>query len=218
MLKKVRGPLSFLGATLIAITMSSCGSDNPVKPKPNQPPDTEIATSFDNLGMVLYEVSGTDTDGSVNGISTSTNSGTIENHSNGSTITVPIKQGTNTITATSCDDDGATDPTPATASFISPTESQARAKIETILNRNSIGYTKDARISGGTSGDYEVDYLIITSNGDRIINYIGYNDDCGTEIANQGTLNSMGIPTLCLARLPLSDLEIELQGFIDMHF
>jgi len=100
--------------------------------------------------------------------------------------------------------------------------SQAIATIEEILNARTSSYRRferDVLLSLGALESFLVDFLIIKNNDtDAVVNYVGYKRDLSEELANQGALDTFGIPNLYLFRLPDDEIKSRLNAFIDNGF
>ena len=206
---------------LLALPIS-CGSKTPTEPIviPNKAPDTEITHVFGN--EITYTFSGTDTDGSIDYISVRINDGAVQNVSNGSYKSISIIPGTNSVEAIAYDNKGLADSSPAKYSFISPTESQARATILSVLNAHSSSYQRfemDALLSLGASGSFPVDFLITRNNGtNAVVCYVSHLENLTEELANQELLKTFGIPPLYLPRIPEDEIRSRLNDFISNGF
>lgn len=215
---------------IFASLFSFCGKDSPTAPSYDEPtptknksPNTTLTfESFDNKGNVGYYVSGTDSDGSIKHISVKRNGTLIGTYANNSSVSIPIVQGNNSLEAIACDNKNALDTTPATDSFYSPSEEQAREKIEEILLQNNSAYDKvnrDVLLSFGEKDTCRVDYLVKRKDGkDAVINYVGHKDDLNQGLSNNELLDSWGISNLNLVRLPESKLRTKLNDFISGGF
>jgi len=185
---------------------TGCPSPEP-PPSQNKAPNTSVTTEIKENGEVKYNISGTDEDGSVDYISVNINGSHYGDFSNNYSFSVPIKEKLNTITATTVDNEGAEDPTPATGSFNSPTEYEASYLIEETLNPNTYnGLEKDVLISLGSSDSFRVNALINKkSDGtDAIIDYMGTHGD---------DLDLYGIPNICPNRTSTENLESQVETF-----
>lgn len=194
--------LTFLAAIGLG---TGCPPPEPPQPK-NKTPNTEVTTEVKDDGTVKYDVSGTDEDGSVDYISVNINGEHYGNFSNNYSFSVPIVEGSNTITATTVDNEGAEDPTPATGSLISPTEYEASQIVSNILNPNTYNKLEEnVLISLGSSDSFIVNNLISKlNNTDAIIDYMG---------AHQDLLNLYGIPNICPNRTSVEKLEEKALAF-----
>ncbi|MDO8528704.1 MAG: hypothetical protein Q7S06_02330 [Nanoarchaeota archaeon] len=182
-------------------------------------PDTTVTKEFTNNGQVKYIFSGTD-DGSIEHIAARfNNTGDYQNFNNNDSVLVQIIEGNNSVEARAYDNEGLADPTPASDSFVSPTEEEANQFIEGILSGRSGTYghlERDVYISIGESDVFHVDLLIRKSDGtDAVINYTGHQSSLESELYNKGLLDLYGIPNLYLARIPESEMQSQLEDFID---
>jgi len=187
--------------TFIASLGLTTGCPPPEPPQPqNKSPNTSVTTEVKDDGNVKYNVSGTDEDGSVDYISVQVNGKHYQDVNNNSYITVPITEGSNTITATAIDNEGAEDETPATGSFNSPTEEEASNIIANTLNPNTYNkLEKNVVVSLGSSESFRVNALIQKLNGtDAVIDYMG---------TRGGDLELYGIPNICPNRTSVEKLE-----------
>jgi len=184
--------------TFLATLGLTSGCPSPEPPQ-NKTPDTAIIREIKEDGTVKYNVSGTDEDGSVDYISVYVNGNHYQDVNNNSYVTVPIVEGSNTITATAVDNEGAEDPTPATGSFNSPTEYEASQIISNVLDPSKYNkLEKDALISLGSSDSFRVNALINKLNGtDAIIDYLG---------THAADLDLYGIPNICPYRTSVEKL------------
>ncbi|MBI4116986.1 hypothetical protein HY449_04560 [Candidatus Pacearchaeota archaeon] len=193
--------------------------------KKNQAPSLEIGTDFGKglSGKVDYLVSGEDSDGTISEVRVRFNNGSWEIYSNGTSFQKDIVPGANSLEAYAVDNKGAQSPI-VTRSFESPTETEARAKIEEILNLRLNMY-QEYLIEDVYSAPQDgintilVDYNIETFNPppkhDAIIGYISPTDSLNTELSNKQYLDGYSVPNLYLARLPLSEIESRLNSWID---
>ncbi len=206
--------LAILLSLSTVMQLFNCPSPIP-DPQTNKAPDTQITKEFKDNGEVEYTVSGTDSEGSIANINVNTN-GNYQTVPNNSTINVPIVEGNNTIIATAYDNEGLKDSSPATDYFNSPTEGQARTSIDNILDSRSEthnGFEKDVFVDFGS---FYVDYLIRKKDGNlAIVNYIEHQKNLEQELSNKGILDSWGIPNLYIPRFPESEINLNLNEFID---
>jgi len=188
-------------------------------PTPNEAPNTYITKEFPDDGNVKYTFSGTDEDGSVDYIKVKINNGGYQNFSNNSSVSVPIIEGNNTVEAIAYDNKGEADPTPATYSFNSPTEGQARTLIYNILkaeeNITHKGLEEDVLVSLEPPPFY-VDYKITKFDGTyTVVNYVEHQESLEQELLNKDVLDSWGISKLYLPRIPESEINLKLNDLID---
>jgi hypothetical protein len=190
---------------LIATTFSSCL------------PDTDFERIFNN-GEVEYTLLGI---GNVGGINVKFNDSENEVFYDGDKVLVPIKEGINSLWAEAYNQWGK-DLTPATDSFISPTQQEAEKIIEGILAENPWAYDslkKEELMSPGLYSSFYVDYLITrhdTTN--SVIQYVGHEKNLEEELINQQTLLDYGIPSLYLWRIPEEEINLKLNKFINNNF
>ena len=180
----------------------------------NEAPDTQITKKFKDNGEVEYTLSGTDLDGSVDYISAKFNDGNYQNFANNTSVSVPIIKENNTVEAIAYDNQGLDDSTPATDSFVSPTEDDAILLMGRLLLERGATFEKDVLMSLGASDNFYVDYLIGKKNGrDAVVNYTGYKKNLEEECSNKELLNSYRIPNLYLVRIPESEIKLKLLDF-----
>lgn len=190
-------------------TLCACPDPNPPKPQ-NKAPETTIVKEGEADGQITYNISGTDQDGYVSRIDYNINGESSSKNSDNFSVTVPLTEGDQYITATSIDNEGAADETPATHSCYSPTEYEASSIIEGTLNPSTYNsLEKDVLISVGDSDSFIVNALINKkSNGtDAIIDYLSTQEV-------KDILDIYGIPNLCIMnRTSTENLESQVETF-----
>jgi len=106
--------------------------------------------------------------------------------------------------------------------FQTPMERDVRSEIEERLKENEDlfqWFEKDVLISVGIGDAFYVDYLIRKNDGkDAIINYVDCVGNLEQELKNADLLDLIGIPNLCMARLPYEELNSQTNDFIDGGF
>ena len=181
----------------------------------NEAPDTQITKKFKDNGEVEYTLSGIDLDGSVDYISAKFNDGNYQNFANNTSVSVPIIEENNTIEAIAYDNQGLDDPTPATDSFVSPTEERAKELMRQLLLEKGATFEKDVLMSPGALDNFYVDYLIEKKDGpeDAVVNYVGYKKDLEEECSNRELLGLYGIPNRYFIRIPENEIISQLLDF-----
>lgn len=198
----------------------------------NLPPTAKIERDFGDgtSGKVDYRITGEDSDGTVEKVSISANGGDFYDYMNpvdNNKIVLEgqenIQQGNNTLEARVFDNKG--DSSSDTSSFYSPTEAEARAKIEEILDKRSEEYDRYVSDSyvfancSDTTKKIYVDYELLKNDGKSIIiNYVGYGDDLDEEQTNKNILDCVNKPNFYNARGPFENLESGLNNFLDNNF
>lgn len=208
LIKKLgRGVIRTISPFIIGLMLYGCPSPIPEPPESeNKAPDTKITTEFQDDGTVKYTFSGIDPDGSIDYISTKINGGFYGDVPNNSSIFVPIIEGNNTADAIAYDNEGASDKSPATDSFISPTEEEASNLIESTLNPSTYNLLeKNILISVGEEDSFYGNTRIKKlNNTDAIIDYMG---------TNGNLLTDYGIPNICPKRTSIEELERKVLEF-----
>ncbi len=224
--RTIRKSLNILLLFTSIVTSLNCGPTPKKTPVPqiiNEAPDTQVTRKFNNDGTVEYTISATD-DGFIGSISVRVNDGDWEDfYKDYISVSVPIKEGNNTVEARAYDDKGKEDPTPAMGFFVSPTEEEAKELIDNILAEKSIketysGLEENVKFTlGETDPLFYVDYLIKReSDGkDVVINYVGYGDNLEEELNNKELLDLYGIPNRYFFRIPEIEINSEIRDFID---
>jgi len=199
----------------------SIDSNNSNPNKKNLAPDTEIKYNFTGNGKVEYEFIGTDEDGYIDKIIFEINNKDKLEAENYEKVLFSIEEGINTVKATARDNEGLLDPTPAIYSFYSPTEKEAKKIIGGILDEKKAYYDyfkENALICLEELNEFYVDYFIRKNDGTyAVINYIGYEKDLEEENSNKELLESYGIPTMKIIRLPEKEIKLKLNNFISKN-
>jgi hypothetical protein len=206
---------------------------------PNQAPTTTITRDFgDGLdGKVDYTTTTTDLDDGGY-------AGTLDFILNGNQhfvgsnptginpaivkFSVPIIAGTNDFQASSIDNLGLRNGT-SDSTFYSPTEAEARAKIEEILEARLAkgefqNYIKDYTGTLNCSEvlrNINVDYAIIGNDGKgRLINYISNTDNTINDLGDKSHMDSCNPkkPNLYMRLLPKEEMESRTNTFFDNEF
>jgi hypothetical protein len=204
-------------------------------PPVNQSPITTITRNFGNglTGTVDYTITANDPDGYVGTLDFLLNGnqhfvGSNPTGINPATVkfSVPIISGTNDFQASATDNLGLWSGT-SDSTFYSPTEAEARAKIEEILDaRKANGEFSEYFIDdttlyqcGGTYKTIKVDYRIVTKdNHSRIINYISSADNPDTELENKTHLDKCNTDaSLYMRLLPNSEVNSRTNNFIEYN-
>jgi len=191
-------------------------------PTPNEAPNTHITKEFPDDGNVEYTFPGTD-DVCVDYIKVKINNGGYQNFSNNSSVSVPIIEGNNTVEAIAYDNKGEADPTPATYSFNSPTEYEARTLIDTLLDSKGINLEDiDKDVILYSWGNILVDYLITKNEKPTVVNYIGHQNNLKEELNNKRVLDGLTgkppLPNLYIPRFPESKITEDINEFIDNNY
>ncbi|MBI2043215.1 hypothetical protein HYT25_02395 [Candidatus Pacearchaeota archaeon] len=136
-------------------------------------------------------------------------------YDNGQTIERPIVEGQNTIESKVIDEFG-NESEIVMKSFYSPTEEEAREKIEEILNATSNGgiIEDDNFRNTGIMVDYAIEPQPSVPSGDVIIEYIGENDNLTQEMNDKEYFDANNIPNLYMNKLPVTEIELRVNKFI----
>ena len=205
-----------------------CSKSEKADPYVNQIPTASLGMDFgDGLsGKVAYLVSGTDSDGTITEARARFNGGAWEIYSNGTSFQKDIAPGTNSLESYAVDDKGAQSLI-VTREFVSPTEAEARERIDSELQKR--GYVenfsgtpgtfyKDASWGGGF-GSAVVDYLLFRGNGGgSAIEYVSDTDNLTIKLNEKSILDQGGDPNLYLAKVPLSEVTSRFNAWADNGF
>ena len=217
-----------VAGTLIAsaLVLGACGKkDSPayIPPATCQNPDQNLPETwfgeygFQDLMTGKYEIPvyGSDVDDVLSGIKLMINGAEWDRVPSETLLELPIVEGVNIPTAVAYNGRcGETeDPTPAefpniAKGFYSPTEDEARALIDGILQNREyvegVDYYKD-QLMIINNNQFYVDYWFRKADGTHrfIINFAGHKDNLNNEQNNKNFLNNELIPNLYLAYVPI---------------
>ena len=205
-----------------------CSKSEKADPYVNQIPTASLGMDFgDGLsGKVTYLVAGTDSDGTITEARARFNGGAWEIYSNGTSFQKDIAPGANSLEAYAVDDKGAQSLI-VTREFVSPTEAEARERIDSELQKR--GYVenfsgtpgtfyKDALFSTGY-GNLTGDYLLFRSNGAAsVIEYVSDTDNLTIKLNEKGMLDQGGNPNRYFLKLPLNEVIRRFNTWADNGF
>ena len=206
-----------------------CSKSEKADPYVNQIPTASLGMDFgDGLsGKVAYLVSGTDSDGTITEARARFNGGAWEIYSNGTSFQQDIVPGANSLEAYAIDNNGALSPT-VTREFDSPTEAEAREKIDSLLAAR--GYVENFSGTPGTfykdanfavcSGVMNVGYLISNAIGGQkiVVEFVSSTDNLTQKLSDKQCLDSGLNPNLHMVYLPKSEIKTRFDVFADSGF
>ncbi len=224
----LEGLVGVAGIAVASKLLSACGDSGGSKTQSK--PIADVGVNFGNgySGKVTYLLTGSCEYGNVSRVSASLNGHDYKDFENGTSISIPIELGTNTINVVAYDEKGMASE-PFVYSFESPTEAEAREVIEGVLEaRNDkhtgylIGETDYVAPTDPSPDNFHtIDYNIDIGNladGDAIIEYVSHTDDLSQENLDRQYLNSYGVPNRYLTRLPLEEIDSRLNDWIDNNW
>ena len=188
----------------------------------NKPPETSVSRKFGE-GNIDYVFSGKDEDGYVKHIEVMFNGlSSVNNFDDGSSHSIQIIQGVNSVEARACDDRDKLDKSPLKFSFTPLDVESAETLIDGIFDEKKDSYSsleKDVLLSVGATSSFLTDYLVTLESGkNAVVNYVGHDKDLEGEISNKGILDLYGIKNLYLFRVPGFELDSKLRTFIEGGF
>lgn len=208
-------------------------------PTSNDAPQTTIIRDFGTglSGEVDYTFCGADPDQGdyINYINTNVNGFFWKYISPGKynpycvTASFPIVDGTNSAQATASDSNGMDDLVGATDSFYSPTEEEAREKIDELLVAEGFSYDVTCPATPHTycndspflvigQGMINTDFLLRRGdNSTAFIEYIGHGDDETIELSEKQKLDGGLLPNLYMNKLPLDEVTSFFDNFANVH-